>query len=258
MINTSKNLSCAFADDLVSYLYGEMDLSEMGGFETHLSDCADCTEEFADLSLARLGVYEWNRDDFRHLKTPFIEIPYSSTNHPEYVHSSWLDALRGVFATAPKWAAAGGAFAILAVGLGITLIASNLFRESNDLTEGNNVIASELTVINPVALPSQREVEREPALSDESATVDTRNRPSAAILKSELTYGRLAAPASTSLRNRKKTSTPLYSKEIEAIRGKNVNKNPGRSAPPQLSDFRDEEDRSLRLADLFADVDAGR
>lgn len=258
MANIDKILSCGFSNDLVSYLYGEMNLSAINEFETHLPDCNSCTEEFAGLSLARLGVYEWHRDEFRHLNTPLIEIPYSLVNSEDSVRSSWLDVLRGVFASAPRLATAGGAFAALAIVLGITLIASNIFRNDSNLTVTNNETAPPSSEINSITLPAVPKVEQEVVSAD--LRDDQPANPSvAAVAKNRNPGYDHRIPDSISMRSRKKATSPPSNRGLQAVSRENLIRTPRRATPPQLTDFRDEEDNTLRLSDLFADVDtAGR
>jgi len=58
-------------------MYGEMPVVERRGFESHLSDCHVCTDEFASVSLARFEVFDWKRVEFDVLATPTFVVPYT-------------------------------------------------------------------------------------------------------------------------------------------------------------------------------------
>jgi anti-sigma factor RsiW len=56
---SDKNNGCGEPEAIVSFIYGELAVAESTVLEEHLSFCDDCTAELADLSFARLDVYEW-------------------------------------------------------------------------------------------------------------------------------------------------------------------------------------------------------
>jgi hypothetical protein len=76
MQNNDHN-ECPFSDEIISYMYDEMALAEMPKFEQHLSECEVCTDEFAAISFARFETYDWKRVEFDILQTPRVVIPYA-------------------------------------------------------------------------------------------------------------------------------------------------------------------------------------
>jgi len=68
--------TCPFGDDIVSYMYDEMPNAGQLEFERHLAACEVCTDDFAAVSLARFETYDWKRVEFDPLATPQIVIPY--------------------------------------------------------------------------------------------------------------------------------------------------------------------------------------
>src|SRR5881275_1304390 len=77
MLKNGKN-ECPLNHEIVSYIYGELGGGIELEFETNLADCIACTDEFAAVSNARFSVYEWQKEEFAHLPTPAIVIPYAS------------------------------------------------------------------------------------------------------------------------------------------------------------------------------------
>ena len=76
MQNDTKKI-CPYGDDIVSYMYEEMPVAERSAFEGHLVACEVCTDEFAAVSLSRFEAYDWKRIEFDPLTTPRIVIPYA-------------------------------------------------------------------------------------------------------------------------------------------------------------------------------------
>jgi len=261
MSNNDNHISCSFAGELVSYLYDEMTTSDRNKFDLHLTECSDCIEEFAGLSLARLGVYEWHRDEFKRLETPVINIPYVDAK-PQTAKTytddiSWLDTLRGVFSTVPRWATAGGAFAILAVGLGIALLASGFIGVfDNELaadTRGVPVLSNDNTAVSELSI-----IKAKPEVPTAKPLTPRDVIPFPAMGLEETARNPVAVKAAWKVRNSKPEKTiDRNIKTDVGSREKNVVSTSQRNAP-RLNNFEDEEDNSLRLADLFADTDTRR
>src|SRR5690606_20032761 len=87
-----------------------MDPAGRPSFEDHLADCDPCSAEMAEISFARLDVYEWHRDEFLEMPTPRIEIPYAAVTQ-----ASWLETIKAFFASPGRLATAGGAFVVVAM-----------------------------------------------------------------------------------------------------------------------------------------------
>jgi len=198
--------ACSPPEELAALLYGEMDAASRASIETHLAACDACTGEFADLSFARLDVYEWHRDEFVEMPTPPIVIPYGEA----VTRSSWLAAFRGLFAGYGQWATAGAAFAAVAmVVFGVWLYGS----KPVDVARTDNPSVGNPVNERPAAAPTPGTVENKPQINQPDADPSVRVRPA----------------------NR-------------AVQAK-------QPAPPRLNDFEDEDDTTLRLGDLLAEVD---
>lgn len=224
-INDIKIESCSSSADLVAYLYDELNAADRASFETHLAGCGGCTDEFADLSFARLDVYEWHRDEFAHLETPRFVIPYTEAG----ANLSWIDALRGFFASHSQWATAGGAFALVAVIFGAVFVLSS---SGADETAGTAKIQpSEVTK----APPAVKDV---PAGTTTAAKSDGEPQ----VVKIS-TNGNSSRPANAVNRRPSKAVERNSIKMVTAQRAK-----------PRLNEFEDEDDNTLRLGDLLADV----
>lgn len=235
-----ENTTCSSSEEVVAYLYEELDAARAEAFETHLAACDSCTAELADVSFARLDVYEWNRDEFARMPTPPIRIPYGDP-----VRSSFFDGVRAFFAQPVQWAMAGAAFAVIAVALGgwylmpsqQELAVSNVNKKES--TEAPNKgleqpkVATRLAALPEVELNSAKDSESAPAAADKDI------RP----VNASATRGSRPVNPRT-IRTPRRAATPA----AQARR---------QNAPrlPRLNDFEDEDDNTLRLGDLLAEID---
>jgi len=241
-MTTNKNIEneCVHGEELVSYLYDEMPAAGRSVFEYHLADCDVCTDEFAGLSLARLSVYEWHRDEFAAMQTPPMPIPYESAEHV-----SWFENWFGPIFSAPKWLTAGGAFAAAAIVLGLVLFISDDARNSVSVAYVNSIVTPEARPDKSTSAENGREVEvtaRKPLESDiAKSTLPSDRRPPV----------RISATPDTG--NRHKVNDQIRSEKTASS-----SKRPApllTRAAPRLTNFEDEDDNTLRLADLIADID---
>lgn len=225
-----KHLGCSFSEEVVEYLYDELSLSDRTAFESHLPDCDGCTSELADVSFARLDVYEWHRDEFVEMPTPRIVVPYG-----EPIRTSWFDAVRSFFASPARVTTAGVAFAAIAIAFGIVFIRSdeNLFAANRAVPE-----------IIEDTIPARNEVSDQPegqkvAQNTESEKDDFRVDPEIKPVKASTTRN-LQNSKPKGVRN-----APRNTPQPTTAQRKNA---------PRLDDFEDEDDNTLRLGDLLAEI----
>src|SRR5215213_5119036 len=146
MRNEKDNNSCLFGEELVAYIYDELSRARRDTFEDHLLNCSGCTAEFATISMSRLDVFEWHREEFLPLATPQFVIPFERKPASEAQYS-WLDTLRGLVWSPMRVAFAGGSLVALAVAFGLFFIANS----NRDI----NVAARSVEVVSPAADPIQ-------------------------------------------------------------------------------------------------------
>ena len=219
---------CRFQTEIVPYLYGELPASSSSAFESHLLECGECTDEFAAVSNARYEVYDWKKLAFDQLETPVFSVPYKE----HVAAASWLATLRAAFSR--PWAIPGVAFAGVAV---VTVLAGAFFvssdtgpymAQSNSNTPKHDIKTVETDSGESVAEPNPIEDSELPPRRPVRApdTIKT-------VHKRTARNPRPAPATATEVR-----ATPL----------------PNRNAP-RLNEFNDDEDTSLRLAQLFEDID---
>jgi len=255
MNNNHKNSNCGFAEELVSYLYGETGGAENTAFEAHLQTCAGCAEELEAFSGVHFSINDWKLKEFANLATPSIEIPYEKAEKPvevSIVSGSWWSVLRDLFSVSPRgWSLATASFAVLAVAVGIALFALNI-RKDKDVAESN-------TKSKPVIMPT---VERTPEQSNANANQNNQpDRESKPLTEPKTPQPELAATApdpknsrvvkvSNNPRPVQKVENPNVQRNNEVKRIKNKN-----DVPPKIVVDDDEEDNTLRLAELFDEID---
>ena len=223
---------CRFSADIVPYMYGELSGAESFAFESHLLECGSCTDEFAVVSNARYEVYDWKKLEFDPLPTPRFSIPYADDVVATGV-VEWFGKLRAAFGQSwliPTASFAG--FAIVAV-LGATFLLSGDGKPVDIARTNSNTPPA--TVAIPTGTVGGESVDK--------TVAPIRVEP-------------VPVPVRASSRNREarkhfvRTPKPVTPKATEA---RIVN-----GTVPRLNEFNDDEDTSLRLAQLFDDVDTRR
>jgi len=232
MLHNDKN-ACEFSSEIVEYIYGELAPANRERFETHLADCTACIDEFAAVSNSRYSVYEWRKIEFEPLETPVFEIPFAE--RPWELVSSrpgWIEALASIFAVArtPMFAA-GAAVVLIALGFG----AYSFLRTSN------SPLVADVPQVSPPAAPPQVVNAPVPSQPEPVKTLTTK-KPGPEPVKG-------AQPV-----RKAPVSRPQYA--VERIRKTDKVPSPSRLAKkaPSLGDPSDEDEDTLRLADLLAEI----
>jgi hypothetical protein len=97
---------CERADDLISFIYGELSESDKRSFEQHRNDCSICESELAAFEPIRRSIVDW-RD--RSLGQVSASVPLMRLEPKR----SALAAIRGFFDLSPLWMKGATAFAVL-------------------------------------------------------------------------------------------------------------------------------------------------
>ena len=229
-----RNISeCKFSHDIVPYMYGEFPAQKSSVFESHLLDCTECRDEFAAISSARFEVYDWKKLEFDPLPTPRFAIPYSGEA------AGVIDRLRAAFARG--WAVPGLAFAglvVISVSAAIMLLSGDNGTTSLVAEVGNaNVAVVSATLVD---VPPQVK----PPVQTAFASGNTAQRRPEVLKASE-------AARQNGPRRIVRDSKSI----IRAAEAKQAAVQTEQKAVPRLNGFPEDEDTSLRLAELFEDVE---
>ena len=223
MENDTKK-TCPYGDDIVSYMYEEMPVTERSAFEGHLVACQVCTDDFAAVSLSRFEAYDWKRLEFDPLATPRIAIPYQAKtiSFGERL-SAWM-----------SWATLVPVAAALVIGLSIVYLLISNSGKSEPMVAANE----ELTVpASSESTPAQRQ----PTVT-RSVEIGTKTPASPSKVQLASTSHKSALPK-TQLAQRVGRAPKLGNDLAENI--------PDMKHAPRLGIRDEEDDRSLRLSDLF-------
>ena len=113
-------LICERSDDLISFLYQELDEREARNFKQHLADCASCSQELNSFSEIRNGVVAW-REQSLGMINHRPSLAFSTAEKP-----SALAAIRQFFALSPLWLKGSLAFASLLLFAAVTFLVVSL------------------------------------------------------------------------------------------------------------------------------------
>lgn len=263
--NNHQNSDCSFAAEIVSYIYGEIGAKEKSVFEAHLVDCETCPEELADFMEIRFSVNDWKQTEFAPLATPVIEIPYEKEQAREIaaVSGSWWSNLRQIFTLSPAWMTATTAVAALVICFGL-FAAVYKNSGSQEMVAGNGGN----TQIKPTVLPTAEVSPNKPAekiiVSDENSNSSGEiTEPSKIVDQTPKTVGAGNNEATvvkvTERKPKNVTQNTAHKPVNNAANNSNkpVRKNPpvNNRQMPKLDNFDEDEDDSLRLAELFEDIE---
>lgn len=262
MFKDHKNLSCADGERMIDYLYGEISRSEKIKYEAHLNECAECAAELADLGFARASIREWKQADFSNLETPIFDAslikPVESeiSNKVPGKADGWFVGLKKYLSFNPGLA--GAALAAIVVCVGAALLALSLAgSRNNDVAKKTgNVNSSPKTAVAPTVETNSTAVPE----TIESADNQSPALPKTAVAPQTSPRENQTLPNKTAVKI--SSDAPKKNKADASVRQpKVVNDNAKKSPPvqkrrvPNINDAEDEEDETIRLADLFAELD---
>lgn len=234
MLLDSRN-GCLSVDEILGYLYGELAEEKSDAFDCHLEECGECVSEFAELSQARYPVYEWKKLEFDPLPTPIFTLNRAARFRIDHV----LASVRTAFLVGPfRFATGGIALILIAVAL---FVVFNGHRGSElDLKNISGGPKSPLSVEADLR-PEQDSVTDAPVVSEvvekRVPATDRFEHRALARSRSTATKKRLSVPA-----------PPLRS-------ARRIVEDDNKDLLPVLSQFEEVKDNSLRLTDIFDDID---
>ena len=231
MLNNEKKQECGFADDIVGYIYDEIGQAERRKFESHLVGCMACTDEFAGISNARFSVFEWRKEEFAHLSTPEIVIPYAAKKR-EVETAGFFPGLRDML-TLSGWSSAVIVAGAVVICIGLGYVAMNYVGNPGQVAESKKPVVNE-----SVVAPDQQNVvvARAPQKELTPITASAKSSP-----------GREIRPVRASLNNQR----IRYNKNLTASTQVQQPITQQKRKTPALTAYDADDDKSLRLADLF-------
>ncbi len=249
MLNDNhQNLSCNFTEEIISYLYNEMNLSEKLNFEAHLPECAICAREIADFTFVRSEIFNWKSNEFDQCSTPIIEIPYQDSVQPVrpvQISLPWYNRVRDYFSLSPIWLTASTALALLAICFGLVLVAINSLKTTEVKLAQKN---------QPNATPT---IEVKNVNSTNSTVEPT--KPKTSTTSVPPTENSTENAATTNVRGKQskkpQNATPKRNLPLNSDKNENtITPKFNKKTNSKSLTGEDEEDNSLRLSDLFDEI----
>jgi hypothetical protein len=137
MKERTESVACERGNDLVSFLYHELDERELRGFQKHLNDCSSCSGELASFQGIRSSVAAW-----REQSLGMATVASSMTSKIE--KPSALAAIRQFFALSPLLLKGAVAFASLLFFAVVAFLLVNLnTRPAAPLVHNDKVYSEE-------------------------------------------------------------------------------------------------------------------
>lgn len=261
MNNNHKNSDCGFSEELVSYLYGETDAAENTEFEAHLKSCSVCADELEAFSGVHFSINDWKLKEFANLETPVIEIPYEKTEKApdkqevSTVTGSWVSGLRNLISLSPAWSLGAASFAVLAIVVGVALLALNSPKVKD------NEVAARNKPVKPTATPSVEKTSEQTNTNNNKTNspdkdvkpINEPKRPQPEVADTTGTNPKSnqTVKVVNTQRQVQKVDNPNTPKTADANRKKNNDPKLGPKVAPEDED----EDKSLRLAEIFDEIE---
>jgi anti-sigma factor RsiW len=103
-------LTCGRENDLIGFLYGELNEVEAIAFQRHLNDCATCNAELLEFGEVRESVVAWRNESLGSVAFP---AHVTIANETPRATRSAVAALREFFNLSPLWMKGAVAFAAI-------------------------------------------------------------------------------------------------------------------------------------------------
>ena len=94
--------NCGLENDLIGFLYGELNEIEGLAFQRHLHECSACCKELAGFGDVRESVVAWRNESLGSIGLP-AQITASSPTRAAQGRPSAMAALREFFSLSPLW-----------------------------------------------------------------------------------------------------------------------------------------------------------
>lgn len=223
MLDDGRNNQCGHSAELVSYMYGECSESQAADFESHLEKCFTCASELSSFTTIRSSLGEMRHE--ANVSAPRLAADFSGGRSK----SSWVESLMALFGGARGFAAAGAFAVVLMAIVTVFVMNRNGDHQSQEIASNTSKTPSSAT--------------QSLTTNTNEASTTTRNEP---LKPGEVPPGKtLSADPSKDEGHAPEGQSP---KRTKVRNQKAVEKT------PTLSNYDEEEDKSLRLADIFEDI----
>lgn len=115
---------CGRENDLIAFLYGELDPAEITVFRSHMQECLSCSAELREFTNIRESVVAWRDESLMGITWPAVQT--SAVVRADRPGPTALTALREFFNLSPLWMKGSVVFASLLFCLFAVLAAARL------------------------------------------------------------------------------------------------------------------------------------
>jgi len=259
--NNHKRASCGYTEQMVSYFYDETNQAEKPIFEAHLTNCPACADELAGFGFVRSSLIEWRDEEFFKLDAPVFEIPTLKTISQTVESDSrpWFSDFRKMFSFNPMTATAVLAALIVCVGLVFIAVNSSNNSEVAEVDNKNNEKIAASPIVDKINEESEKTIAQDksdeslPNKSPNSTDTDSKELQPLPIREKRLVPSNLVVKASDKIKNN--------SEKAETVRNVKDSNTENKKATavqkqqvPNLTTLDEDEDKSVRLADLFEEI----
>jgi anti-sigma factor RsiW len=195
-----ENAPCERGNDLVSFLYQELEGRELRDFEQHLSGCSSCSQELASFQEVRSSVVAWRQESLG------IN-PATAAGFRDFGKPSAAAAIRQFFALSPVWLKGAVAFASL---LFFAAVISLVMKSG--ATPPAPLVSSD-KIYSEAELRAKVEAGVQQRLTELNAV----NNPAKEATQPQLTAARQPTPKAKAVLNAKIRRAPLTRSEREQL-----------------------------------------
>ncbi len=162
MIRDNQSQKCSFKDELISYVFTEMDEQSRPRFDQHLATCASCKDDLASFSNTRNQLTAWRDDEFASLESNVIVSPERISDSLNSITSIFGRAVSFV-SISPGRLAFASLILLLMFGVGFLFLQSRNMNEERaansqepSAVQSANQIVSPKSTVSPAVLAESK------------------------------------------------------------------------------------------------------
>jgi hypothetical protein len=130
-------LICERGNDLIAFLYGEIDERAARDFEQHLLNCAECESELGAFKQIRSCVVAWRQESLGAATATWVAASPSDDRASDLGKPSAIAAIREFFELSPLWMKGAIAFASVLFCVVSVLALAHLFENPKPVVVGD-------------------------------------------------------------------------------------------------------------------------
>lgn len=134
---------CERRNDLIAFLYGEVDERAALDFEEHLLNCAECESDLSAFNQIRSSVHAWQQESLGAASATSVAASSAVDRASDLGKPSAIAAIRKFFEFSPLWMKGSIAFASVLVCVVFILALAHLFENPKPVVVGDEKLYTE-------------------------------------------------------------------------------------------------------------------